>query len=61
MLFVTFPLMLLIFFYLCLIFISLINMCLGMLLFLDLSCMGLSGLPGLEWLFPFPCYGIFQL
>ena len=38
-----------------LIFVSLINMCLGMFLLENsLSCMGLSVLPGLDWLFPFP-------
>ena len=28
---------------------------------LGFSCLGLSGLPGLGWLFPFPCSGSFQL
>ena len=38
---------------LCLIFVNLINMCLG-LFALGLSCLGLSGFLGLVWLFPFP-------
>ena len=37
---------------LCLIFFNLINMCLGVFFFLGLSCLGLSGLLGLGWLFP---------
>ena len=43
-----------------LIFVSLINVCLGVFL-LGLSCEGLSVLPGLGWLFLFPCWGNFQL
>ena len=41
---------------LCLIFVSLINMCLGVLLIcaLGLSCLGLPGVFGLGWLFPSP-------
>ena len=41
-------------FSLSLIFATLITMCLGVFS-LGLSCMGLSALPGLGWLFPFPC------
>ena len=41
-------------FSLSLIFISLVNICLGIFL-LRLSCMGLSALPRLGYLFPFSC------
>ena len=56
-LFVIFPLLLLIF-YLPLVFISLITV--WVCSSLGLSCLGLSVLPGLGWLFPFPCLGNFQ-
>ena len=45
---------------LCLVFISLISMCCGMFLF-RLFCMGLFVPLGVDWLFPFPCWGNFQL
>ena len=45
---------------LCLVSVSLINMCLNVFL-LGLSCKGLSALPGLGWLFPFPCWVSSQL
>ena len=45
---------------LCLIFVSLISMCLGVFL-LGFIQMGLSALCGLDWLFPFPCWENFQL
>ena len=35
--------------------------CISVCSSLDLSCLGLSVLPGLCWLFPFPCSGSFQL
>ena len=47
-------------FSLCLVFVSLINMCLACFS-LSLSCMGLCVPLGLVWLFPFPCWGNFQL
>ena len=55
LLYVLFPLLLLIFFSLSLIFIN-SNWCLCVLecSSLGLSCLGLSVLPGLGWLFPFP-------
>ena len=45
---------------LCLIFVSLISMCLGVFL-LGFIQMRLSALCGLDWLFPFPCWENFQL
>ena len=45
---------------LCLVFVSLISMCLAMFS-LALSYIGLSVHLGLDWLFPFPCWRKFQL
>ena len=55
-----FPLLLLIF-YLCLYFLSVWLLCVSVCPSLCLSCLGLSVLPELSWLFPFPCYRSFQL
>ena len=43
-----------------LIFVSLIAICFDVFL-LQFILPGLSALPGLDWLFPFPCLGSFQL
>ena len=53
MLFVIFPLLLLTF-YLCLLFLLVWLLCVLVCSSLGLSCLGLSVLPGLGWLFPFP-------
>ena len=45
---------------LCLVFVSLISMCLGVFFLEFILCLGLVPL-GLGWLFPFPCWGNFQL
>ena len=34
--------------------------CVSVCFSLGLSCMGLSMLPGLDWLFPFPCWEVFD-
>ena len=57
--FVAFPILLLMF-YICLIFVSLLT-CVLVWPFLDLSCLQLSVLPGFGWQLPFPCQGSFQL
>ena len=47
--------------YLCLISVSLISMYFVVCFSLGLSCMGLFAPLGLDWHFPFPCLGNFQL
>ena len=42
-------------------FLSVWLLCVSVCSFLGLSCLGLSVLPGLGWLFPFPCLRSFQL
>ena len=54
------PLLLLIFF-LCVWSLLVWSVCVLACLFLGLYCMGLFGLLGCDWLFPFPCWSYFQL
>ena len=60
MLFVIISLLLSVF-YLCLLFLSVWLQCVLVGSSLTVSCLGLSTLPGLDWLFPFLCYRNFHL